>query len=209
MGDAEESRIALGLHRIRPQTHPESLIIRPRNPTDHEIMEVLEAIKSGKSVSRYKPIPVPEQKVNAVFGAARLAPSAENLQPWRFIVVSDEDVKRQVAAACTNAKRLPDAPLIVVACARLDEAVATVGGYMNSYPLDLGMALSHLSLAATSEGLGTSWVFAFNEEKVRAALRIPEDAKVVGLSPLGYPEATEPPEGRKHLSEILSYNAYE
>ncbi len=203
------SRIVPGLHRIRVRTHPESLIISPRNPSKCEMMEILEAIKSGKSVSKFKPVPVPEKKVQAVFGAARLAPSAENLQPWRFIVVSDEDLKRQVAAACTNAKRLPDAPLLVVACARLDDAVATVGGYMNSYPVDIGMALSHLSLAATSEGLGTSWVFAFNEEKVRAALRIPDDAKVVGLSPLGYPEAREPPEGRKHLSEILSYNGYE
>ncbi len=172
-------------------------------------MEVLEAIKSGKSASKFKPTPVPEQKIQAVFNAARLAPSADNLQPWKFIVVSDEDVKRQVAAACTNARRLSDAPILVVACARLDEAVATVGGYMNSYPVDVGMALSHLSLAATSEGLGTSWVFAFNEEKVRAALRIPDDAKVVGLSPLGFPEGFGPPEGRKHLSEILSYNAYE
>jgi len=172
-------------------------------------MEVLEAIKSGKSASKFKPTPVPEQKIQAVFNAARLAPSAENLQPWKFIVVRDEDVKKQVVAACTNAKRLADAPLIVVACARLDEAVATVGGYMNSYPVDVGMALAHLSLAATSEGLGTSWVFAFNEEKVRAALRIPDDAKVVGLSPLGYPDGFDPPAGRKHLSEILSYNGYE
>jgi len=173
------------------------------------MMEVLEAIKSGKSASKFKPTPVPEQKIQVVFNAARLAPSADNLQPWRFIVVIDEDLKRQVAAACTNAKRVSDAPLVIVACARLDEAVATVGGYMNSYPVDVGMALSHVSLAATSEGLGTSWVFAFNEEKVKAALRIPDDAKVVGLSPLGYPVGFDPPEGRKHLSEILSYNGYE
>src|SRR5213593_4806153 len=163
-------------------------------------MEVLEAIKSVKSVSKYKPDPVPEQKVQAVVNAARFAVSADNIQPWKFIVVSDEDAKRKLAGACTNGRHMADAPLVVVACARLDEAVATIGGYMNSYPVDLGMALSHLSLAATSEGLGTSWVFAFNEEKVRAALRIPEDAKVVGLSPLGYPEGFGPPEGRKHLS---------
>ena len=86
-------------------------------------MEVLEAIKSGKSVSKFKPTPVPEQKIQAVFNAARLAPSADNLQPWKFIVVNDEDVKRQVAAACTNAKRLADAPILVVACARLDEDI--------------------------------------------------------------------------------------
>jgi len=172
-------------------------------------MEVLEAIKSWKSASKFKPMPVPEQKIQTIFNAARLAPSAENLQPWRFIVVTDEDLKKQVAAATVNLKRLSDAPILIVACARLDEAEATVGGYMNSYPLDIGMALSHLSLAATSEGLGTWWTFAFNEEKVKAALRIPPDAKVVGLSPLGFPEEHVPSDGRKHLSEILSYNGYD
>jgi len=172
-------------------------------------MEVLEAIKSVKSVSKYKPDPVPEQKVQTVVNAARLAISADNLQPWKFIVVSDEDRKRKLLGMTTDGKKLPDAPLMVVACARLDEAVAMVGGYMNSYPVDVGMAVAHLTVAATSEGLGTSWVFSFNEEKVKALLGIPVDAHVVGLTALGFPEAFEPPAGRKHLSEILAYNAYE
>ena len=172
-------------------------------------MEVLDAIKLGKSVSKFKPDPIPEQKIQAVVNAARLAISAENLQPWKFIAVTDEDVKRKLGGAVTNAKQLPEAPVVIVACARLDEAVAMIGGYMNSYPVDLGMALANLTLAATSEGLGTSWVFAFNEEKVRSLLRIPEDARVVGLTSVGIPEAHEPPSGRKHLSEILAYNAYD
>ena len=172
-------------------------------------MEVLEAIKSVKSVSKFKPDPVPEQKVQTVVNAARLAISADNLQPWKFIVVSDEDRKRKLAGSTTNSKKLPDAPLMVVACARLDEAVAMVGGYMNSYPVDVGMAVAQFTVAATSEGLGTSWVFSFNEEKVKNLLGIPADARVVGLTSLGFPEAFEPPAGRKHLSEILSYNAYE
>src|SRR5439155_22287170 len=104
-------------------------------------MEVLEAFKSGQSASTFKPTPVPEQKIQAVFNAARLAPSAENLQPWKFIVVTDEDVKKRVAAVLTNAKRLPEAPMIVVACELLDEAVATAAGYLNLYPADAGGAV--------------------------------------------------------------------
>lgn len=171
-------------------------------------MEVLEAIKQGKSVSKFRPDPIPEQKIQTVLNAARLAPSVENLQPWKFIAVTDEDAKRKLAGMVTNG-RLLEAPVVIVACARLDEAIAMIGGYMNSYPVDLGMALANLTLAATSEGLGTSWVFAFNEEKVRSLLRVPEDARVVGLTPVGFPEAHEPPSGRKHLSEILAYNAYD
>lgn len=171
-------------------------------------MEVLEAIKQAKSVSKFRPDPIPEQKLQTVLNAARLAPSVENLQPWKFVAVTDEDAKRKLAGMVTNG-RLLEAPVVIVACARLDEAIAMIGGYMNSYPVDLGMALANLTLAATSEGLGTSWVFAFNEEKVRSLLRVPEDARVVGLTPVGFPEAHEPPSGRKHLSEILAYNAYD
>src|SRR2546428_5873946 len=148
-------------------------------------MEALEAIKSVKSVSKYKPDPVPEQKVQAVVNAARFAVSADNIQPWKFIVVSDEDAKRKLAGACTNAKHLADAPLVVVACARLDEAVAMIGGYMNSYPVDLGMALSNVTIAATREGVGTSRVFAFNEGKGGFPLGHPADPPAVGLRPLG------------------------
>ena len=171
-------------------------------------MEVLEAAKAIRSVSRFRPTPLPEQKVQAVMNAARLAMSVDNLQPWRFIVVTDEDVKKRLAGVCSNGRLNSSAPLLIVACARMDEAVGTVGGYINSYPLDLGMAIGHLTLAATSEGLGTSWAFSFNEEKVKAILGIPPDAKVLGLTPLGFPEELPPPDGRKHLSEILSYNRY-
>src|SRR2546422_9596334 len=96
-------------------------------------MEVLEAIKSVKSVSKYKPDPVPEQKVQAVVNAARFALSADNFQPWKFIVVSDEDAKRKLAGACTNGKHMADAPLVVVAGDRLAEAVAMIGGELKHY----------------------------------------------------------------------------
>lgn len=172
-------------------------------------MEVLEAIKAVKRVSKFRSDPVPEQKVQTIVNAARFAQSAENLQPWKFIVVSDEDAKRKLAGACTNSKSMATSPLVLVACARLDEATAMIGGYMNSYPVDLGVAIANVTVAAASEGLGTSWIFTFNEEKVKAILKIPNDAHVVGLTPLGLPEAFDPPEGRRHLSDILTYNAYD
>src|SRR2546426_11582355 len=115
-------------------------------------MEVLEAIKSVKSVSKYKPDPVPEQKVQAVVNAARFAVSADNIQPWKFIVVSDEDAKRKLAGACTNGRHMADAPLVVVACARLDEAVAMIGGDMKPYSVRLGMGLSNVPQRGTGGG---------------------------------------------------------
>jgi nitroreductase len=173
-------------------------------------MEVLEAVKASRSVSKFRPTPIPEDKMQTLAAAARMAPSAENLQPYKFVVVTDEDLKRKIAGACANGKRLADAPVVLVACGRLDEAEATVGGFMNSYPVDIGMAMAYLSLAALNEGLGTSWVFAFNEQKVRDALRIPADtARVVAITPVGIPEAWDPPTGRKPPSELLAFNGYE
>ena len=90
-------------------------------------MEVLDAAKAIRSVSKFLPTPVPEQKVQAVMNAARLAMSVDNLQPWKFIVVNDEEMKRRLAGACSNGRTMADAPLLIVACARMDEAVSTVG----------------------------------------------------------------------------------
>ena len=108
-------------------------------------------------------MPLSDDAIQTLASAVRMAPSAENLQPWKFVVVSDEDVKRKLAGACTNGRKLPEAPIVFVACARLDDAQATIGGYMNSYPVDVGMAISYLTLAATNLGLGT------NSERHRVA----------------------------------------
>jgi len=172
-------------------------------------MEVPEAVKASRSASKFKATPIGDDQILALANAARMAPSAEGLQPWKIVVVSDEDLKRKLAGAVTNA-RMPDAPIVLVACARLDDAQAMVGGYMNSYPVDVGMAISYVTLAALHQGLGTHWMFSFNEEKVREALRIPADtAKVVALSPIGIPEAWDPPAARRHTGELLAYNGYE
>ena len=173
-------------------------------------MEFQEAARASRSVSKFRPMPLSDDAIQTLASAVRMAPSAENLQPWKFVVVSDEDVKRKLAGACTNGRKLPEAPLVFVACARLDDAQATIGGYMNSYPVDVGMAISYLTLAATNLGLGTNWVFSFNEAKVREALRIPEGAaKVVAMTPVGVPETWDPPAGRKPTGELIAYNGYE
>src|SRR3989442_14521984 len=93
------------------RNHCESLIIALRNPTGYEIMEVLEAIKSGKSVSKFKPTPDPEQKNQAEFNATRLAAAADNLQPRNLIVVNDKDIKKQAAASWTYPNRLSKDPV--------------------------------------------------------------------------------------------------
>ncbi len=171
-------------------------------------MDVIEAIKARQETKKFKRDLIPEEKLKAVMNAMRLASSAKNLQPWKFIIVRDEDLKRKLVGACGNQKFIAEAPIVVIACGLVGEAYPYLGYYMSSYPVDVAIALDNLMLAAHSEGLGTSLVFDFHEEKVKELFAIPQDVKVVAITPLGFPEAMDNP-GRKHISEIVCYDKYE
>lgn len=172
-------------------------------------MDVMEAIKTRRSIRRYKPAPVPEDLLKTVLNAARLAPSANNSQPWRIIVVSDEDTKLRLVAGANGQKFLAQAPLVLVACGLPDEAFQTAGGYMSSHVIDVSIALDHLTLAAHSVGLGTCWVAWFKEEKVREVLGVPEDVRVVAMTPLGYPDEAPERPPRRNLEELVLHEKYQ
>jgi len=172
-------------------------------------MDLMEAIKTRRSIRKFKEMPVPENLLKEVLNAARLAPSADNAQPWKIIVVRDEQVKHKVAQACNGQKYLVQAPVVLVLCGIPEEAFQTVGGYMSSHVIDAAIAFDHVTLAARSLGLGTCWVAWFKEEKVRGILGIPEDVRVVALSPLGYPDEAPERPSRKNLEELIAYDKYE
>lgn len=174
-------------------------------------MDVIEAIRARRDTHRFLPTPVPDQKLQAVLGAARLAPSTDGSQPWKFVVIRDEDIKLKLVGSCFGQKWIAEAPVVVVAFALLDQTDGVVGGYMSSYPVDVAFALGNLMLAAASEGLGTTYVNKFSEEEVRALLGGPKDARVIGILPLGFPSPDALPEhkGVRHISEIVSYNHFD
>ena len=171
-------------------------------------MDVFEAICRRKSIRAYESTPIPDEKINKILEAARLAPSAGNIQPWHFIVVKDEE-KRKKLARGMFAKFLIDAPVVIVGC-----------GNMKSSPkwhtVDVSIAMEHMVLEATELGLGTCWVGSFNEEEVKELLKIPEDYKVVALLAIGYPRKKFDIQGkilhiirkRKKLEEIVSFEEY-
>lgn len=169
----------------------------------------MEAIKTRRSVRKYKETPVPENLLKEVLNAARCAPSADNAQPWRILVVRDEQLKHRLAAACNSQKFISQAPVLLVACGIPDEAFQTVGGYMSSHVIDTSIAVDHLTLAAHSVGLGTCWIAWFKEDKVREILGIPEDVRVVALTPLGYPDEVPEKTPRKNLEDLIAYDRYE
>ena len=169
---------------------------------------LMELIETRRSIRSYKDQEIEEDKLDYVLQAFRKAPSAKNLQPWKLVVAKNKKVIKDLAIACNNQTFMEEAPVIIVACAKEEEAYGTMGGYMNSYPIDIAIALEHLILAATEKGLGTCWIGAFKEQLVKGILGVPENVKVVALTPLGYPAREASVRGRKPLTEIISYDKY-
>jgi nitroreductase len=167
---------------------------------------VLEAIKKRQSVRSYRDKKIQEDELQQVLEAGRLAPSACNNQPWKFIVVKDKNLKEKLIPACKNQKFVGEASVVIVGCAINPSYRMSNGKY--SYSIDLAIALDHMSLEAASLGLGTCWIGAFYQDQVKEILGVPEDVRIVALMPVGYPKELGSKTGRKPLSEIVCYDKY-
>lgn len=180
------------------------------------MLDILEAIKSRRSIRRYRTEPVDDKNVETVLEAARWAPSWANTQCWRFIVVRDSKVKAELARALPDdnpaQSSITSAPLVIVACAELgmsgykDEKLETNKG--DWYMFDVALAMQNLTLVAHSLGLATVHVGRFNAERAEAILGVPPGFCVVEMTPLGYPDQQRNPRPRKELSEIVFYDRY-
>jgi nitroreductase len=170
-------------------------------------MDVYEAIRTRKSVRSYLAKPVEREKLMRIFEAVRLAPSARNLQEWRFVVVTDPAMRGRVAREAAGQPFLAEAPVLLACCAETEGRTMRCG--QPCYPIDVAIAMDHLSLAAVSEGLGTCWIGSFDEGKVRELLGIPVAVRVVELMPLGYPADPAPVEKRRlAVSEFLRFERW-
>jgi nitroreductase len=154
-------------------------------------MDVLTAIKTRRSVRSYDSRPIPEDVLERLQQALRYAPSAGNFQPWHFIFVSGQELRLKVARAAHDQTWMGEAPLTVVACGLPDEAYKRMGGRHNSADIDVAIALDHLTLVAVAEGLGTCWIGSFDEQRVKRLLGVPDDVKVVAITPVGFPASPD------------------
>ena len=154
-------------------------------------MDVMEAIRNRRSVRAYSDRPIPAEVIQRMRQALRYAPSACNIQPWHFILVQDAKLRQDVAAAAKGQHWMAQAPMIVAACGFQEQAYKHMGGQSNSVDIDLAIAIDHLTLAAVAEGLGTCWIGAFSEDKVKQVLGVPANVKVVAMTPLGYPASPD------------------
>ncbi len=171
-------------------------------------MSFLNLAKSRHSVRGYETRPVEEEKLMQVLEAGRMAPSACNLQPWYMIVVRDEEVKARVYEAYPRVW-FGKAPVILVACGDHTQSWKREDG-KDHCDVDVAIAIDHMTLAAADAGLGTCWVCAFDVNKCRKALKLPDYIEPVALIPLGYPTEQEDPDRhrRKELVNVVHWDGF-
>ena len=169
-------------------------------------MDVFTAIKKRRSIRKYQDREIPEPILNKILEAGRLAPSASNLQEYKIIVVRDSDTKEKLATASLNQKFLAEASAILVGVSLNPSHIMKSG--TPAWAVDIAIAFDHITLIAVEEGLGTCWIGAFEEEKVKEILNIPEEYKVVVLLTLGFPAESPEMRPRKELKEIVCYEKF-
>ena len=170
-------------------------------------MNAIEAIKERCSVRAYEDREVEEDKLRELLECARLAPSASNLQEWRIVVVRDRETRAKLVEAANSQAFVAEAPVVLVFCAETEHHTMRCGE--KSYPIDVAIAIDHVTLAAVELGLGTCWIGAFYADKVRPLLGIPFDVPIVPLLTLGYPASgSTRPKRRLKLEEIVRYEKW-
>ena len=167
-------------------------------------MEYFDLIAARYSVRAYRPDPVEDEKLQTILNAARLAPTAANRQPIQLIVMHTAGREEEIG----KIYRRPwfvQAPLVLAVCAISSQAWVRESDRFNARLIDAAIVADHLILAATSLGLGTCWVAAFNVEAARSVLRLPDEVEPIIFTPLGYPADEPGPKIRKPLSELVRY----
>jgi len=168
-------------------------------------MAVLDAIRKRYSCRAYQEKSIEQDKLDCILEAARLAPSARNMQDWRFVVVTDQQVKSRVAATTNRPEVFEKAGVIIAACSNSDY-VMRCGQAIG--PIDVSIALEHICLQAADLGLGTCWIGSFDAGKVRQILAIPEDAAIIELMTVGYPADSKPEPKREPIEKIVCFETW-
>lgn len=169
----------------------------------------VDAIRKRRSIRRYEEREVGDEQLTQVLEAARCAPSWKNQQAWQFMVVKDPGKRRELADILEgnpSGKGIAQAPVLIVVCA--DPALSGVGNGKEYYMADIGIVMDHIMLEAADLGLGTVFIGLFDEDRVRQALGVPDQFRIVGMTPLGYPAKEPRPIPRKELDELVHWETW-
>lgn len=165
-------------------------------------MKFLDLVKMRLSARDYTDRPVEQEKLDYIMECARLAPSAVNFQPWRFRVVTDSETLN-LLCGCYKREWLATAPCIIVACADHEKSWHRRADNKDFADVDVAIAVEHICLAATEQGLGTCWVCNFDAVQCSERLGLPPHIEPVALIPVGYVPAELEPRPRLDMEDIL------
>ncbi|MDW7676240.1 MAG: nitroreductase family protein [Bacillota bacterium] len=174
---------------------------------------MLSVILNRRSIRKYLDKPVEEDKLHQMLESARWAPSGNNTQPWRFILVKSEEMRKKLAQLSHQQKWMVSAPVHLVCIADPSPRYnGRIGPRVNENSpenelkqaiRDTAIAAEHVVLEAENQGLGTCWVAWFVQEEIRPVLNIPEDKYVVAIITIGYPEASSSPTPRRKMEDLV------
>ena len=164
-------------------------------------------LRARRSIRRYKPDPVPDEMIAQLLEAGRCAPSASNRQPWAFVVIRDEQVRRAVAQHAAyffiRWAHVDEAPLIIALCGDARSRI-----YRQYLHEDIGLAGGQIMLHARALGLGTCWIGGLDRKALGDVLKLPQGWELVGLLTVGFPDEDPEPSDRKPLAEIVHYDVF-
>ena len=175
-------------------------------------------VTNRQSVRAYTNQPVDKEQLERILESARLAPSACNAQPWKFIVVDNPEIKNKLADTTSSkvlginhfTKQAPVHIVVVMEGANFNSNFGSLVKRKHFPLIDIGIAAEHICLAATAEGLGSCMIGWFDETAVKKLLNIPKSKRPVLIITLGHPEKTEIREKkRKIIDEVICFNKYE
>jgi len=173
-------------------------------------MDVFECITNRRSIRSFKKDPVSDQMIGVMLYCATHAPSAGNTQEWHFIVVKDDDVKKELADAALKQSFIADAPVVIVVCIdkeKIKLRYAERGESLYSIQ-DTACATMNMLLAAEEMGLGTCWVGSFDEDALEHILELPNQLRAVAIIPVGYSDEEKKKPRRIDFENVTHVNKY-
>jgi nitroreductase len=176
-------------------------------------MEILESIRNRRSIRKYKDTPIDDEQITVMLECARLAPSGSHTQPWHFIVVRSDELRKQIMEVSHHQKWMLQAPVFIVCVADIQARLK------DDYPekiderspepevkliiRDTAIAIEHMVLQAEYMGLATCWIAWFQQKDIRPVLKIPADKYVVAVITIGHADETPKPLQRRSLQELV------
>lgn len=166
-------------------------------------MSLIDSILSRRSIRKYEPRDIPEDILRQILEVGRQAPSAVNRQPIRFVIVNDHEIAKEFSSDLFN-RFIKDAPAVIVGCADVNSLLTGKWAVV-----DATIAMQNMVIAAWTLGVGSCWIGAFNEKKVKESLKVPDKWRVVALITLGYPAEQPKPKKKKAFEELFNFNCFQ